>query len=130
MLPGADDQLVAPGRALTGRHRRGRAAAGPGVLQLGVVGRLAVLEDVELAADQVGGDVVGDDAREDVLRVAGLPVGAVVGLVAAGQDVLGRRRVIAGQPVDVVGLDPGEVGEQRRVARRVADRVGRVAAPR
>ena len=107
VLPGADDQLVAAGRALPGQHRRGDAAAVPGVLELGVVERLAVLEDVELAPDQVGRDVVGDDALDDVLRVAGLPVGAVVGLVAAAQDVGGRRRVIARQAVDVVGLDRG-----------------------
>ena len=65
-------------------------------------------------------------AREHVLRVARLPVGAVVGLVAAGEDVRGLRRVVGGQPVGVVGLDAGEVGEQRRVAGRVVERVDRV----
>ena len=72
--------------------------------------------------------MVGDDPREDVLRVAGLPVGAVVGLGAAGQDVLGLRGVIRGQAVGVVGLDAAEVRQHRRVARRVGDRVGRVQA--
>ena len=39
------------------------------------------------------------------------------------------RGVVAGQAVGVVGLDAGEVGEQRRVAGGVADRVGRVGGP-
>ena len=80
MLPGTVDQLIAPGRALPGQHRRSGAPAGPGVLQLREVDGLAVLEDVELAADQVGGNAIGDDALDDVLRIAGLPVGTVVGL--------------------------------------------------
>ena len=126
VLPGTVDQLIAPCRPLAGQHGRGRAAAIPRVLELGVVDRFAVLEDVELASDQVGGDVVGDDPRQDVLRVAGLPIRAVVGLIAARQDVFGHRRVIAGQPVDVVGLDRGEIGEQGRIAGRVSNRVGRV----
>src|SRR6202042_3799193 len=117
------DQLVAAGRSLAGLHRRGGAPAVPGVLELGVVDGLAVLEDVEFPADQVGGDVVGDDAREDVLGVARVPVGAVVGLGAAGQDVLGLGGVIRRQTVDVVGLDAAEVRQQRRVAGRVGDGV-------
>ena len=69
MLPRADDQLVTPGRLLAGHHRSGRAPAVPGVLQLGVVESLAVLEDVELAADHVRRDAIRDDPREDVLSL-------------------------------------------------------------
>jgi hypothetical protein len=55
VLPRADDQLIAAGRALPWLHRGGDAPAGPGVLKLGVVGRFAALEDVELAPEQVAG---------------------------------------------------------------------------
>ena len=61
---------------------------------------------------EVGGDVVGDDLRQDVGWVALLPVGAVVSLVAAAQDVECGGGVIARQPVEVVGFDAGKVSEQ------------------
>src|SRR4051794_40502215 len=126
MLPGADYQLIAAGRTLPGLHRGGDAAAGPRVLKLGVVGRLAALEDVELAADEVGGGGGGDYPGGHVLRGARLPVRAVVGLVAAAQDVRGLPRMVGGKPVGVVGLDPGQVGEQGWVAGAVTNRVDRV----
>ena len=113
VLPRPVDQLVAAGHRLAGQHRRRRGPAVVGVLQGGVVERLAVLEDVELASEQVGGDPVGDDLRQDVGRIALLPVRPVVGLVPSARARWPGGGVVARQPVDVVRLDAGQVSEQR-----------------
>ena len=55
-------------------------------------------------AEQIGGDVVGDNLRQNVGRVPLLPVGAVVGLVVAAQDIERGGGVVAGQSVDVVAI--------------------------
>ena len=65
------EQLVPAGHGLRRRHRRGDRASRPRVLQPAEVERLAALEQVVLAADQIGRDPVVDDtsaARSTGLR--------------------------------------------------------------
>jgi hypothetical protein len=112
VLPRSVDQLVATRGLLAGLHRRGHAAVIPGVLELREVERLAVLEDVEFASDEIGRDSVRDDPAEHVLGVARLPVRPVVGLVAVSEHVQLRRGVVTRQAVGVVGLDAREVCKQ------------------
>src|SRR5207248_7957903 len=74
VVPGAHHELVATGDGLVRPHGSTDGTVGPGVLEAGVVERLAALEEVVPAAHQEGRDTVGDDPAQDVGRVACGPV--------------------------------------------------------